>query len=539
MSDNSVYRGNQKIKGSGVAVDWTPELIEEFIRCKDDPIYFAENYIKIVHVDHGLIPIELFDYQKELIMNIVNNNYSLAVCGRQLGKTVSYVCFCLWYMLFNEYKTIGLMANKGQTARSILSRIQLAYENLPKWLQHGVIEYNKGSFEIENGCKIIACSTSSSTARGESFSAVIIDEAAFVENWDEFFTSVYPTISSGKDTKIVLVSTPNSLNFFYKFYVDALNGKNDYVVTEAIWSDRPDRDHEWKEKTIRAMGGDREKFAQEHENQFLGSSGSLISGWKLKELVHADPIYTSDEFRQYEEAIRGHEYAIICDVARGKGLDYSAFQVIDVTEMPFRQVAVFQSNLILPPDYAGVIYRTALGYGGAQVLVEINDIGGEVTNILHNDYEYENILYTESAGRAGKRISNGFGGGQIDMGIRTTKTVKNTGCSMFKMLIEGNQLIVNDFETIREISSFAKKGASYEAEAGKHDDLVMCLVLFSWLSNQDYFKQMTNTNTMMAMRERNIGEDSNELPFFGIMDDGIDDDGMDAGNDTWADAISF
>lgn len=517
---NSSYLGNTKVKGSGDVIQWTEEMVKEWLKCKEDPIYFCEKYMKIVHVDKGLIPIEFRDYQKELVMSMVDNRYTMACMCRQSGKTTTYVAFCLWYILFNEFKLIGLLANKGGTARQILGRIQLAYENLPKWLQQGVVEYNKGSFELENGCKIIACSTSSSTARGYSFSVAIIDETAFVERWNEFSNSVMPTITSGQETKLILVSTPNGLNHFYKFYIDAIEGRNNYNLIECIWKDVPGRDEKWKEETISYMGGDRDKFAQEFENQFLGSSGTLIAGWKLKELVHQRPLVSRNGFDQFEVPEEGNTYVLISDVARGKGLDYSAIQIIDVTSMPYNQVAVFHSNMITPVNLTEVIYNMATAYNDAFVLVEINDIGAEVTDLLHFEYEYENLVFTETAGRAGKKVTGGFGK-NVDMGIRTTKTVKNTGCSVFKMLIEQNQLRIHHFPTIHEISTFIQKGKSYQAEEGKHDDLVMCLVLFSWLSNQSFFKDLTEIHTLNQLRDK-AEEMMEDLLPFGIIDNGVD-----------------
>lgn len=344
---------------------------------------------------------------------------------------------------------------------------------------------------------------------------------AFVDNWDQFFTSVFPTISSGQDTKIILVSTPNGLNHFYKTWKLAEEGKNNYKYVKVHWSDVPGRDEKWKQEVLAGMNFDLEKFAQEHEVEFQGSSGTLISGWKLKELVGENPIMQSEGLYQYKKPIDNHSYVCIVDVSRGKGLDYSAFSIIDVTKMPYEQVCAYRNNSVTPLDYAGIIHTVCKSYNSASILVEINDIGEQVSTSLHYDYEYENILFTESAGRSGKRITSGFGAtGTLDKGIRTTKIVKSIGCSILKLMVEQNQLIINDFNTINELSTFSRKGASYEAEVGCHDDLVMSLVLFAWLSDQSYFKEFTNINTLAKLREKSDEEIAGELLPFGFVDSG-------------------
>jgi len=516
---NEGYLGNPLLKRGGVPIEWTPDLIKEYMKCSQDPIYFAENYIKIVHVDRGLIPISLYDYQKEIIESITNNRRVAVATSRQAGKTTTAVAVILHYVLFNSYKSVALLANKGDSAREILDRIQLAYEALPNWLQQGVVTWNKGSIELENGCKILAAASSSSAIRGKAISFLYIDETAFLENWDEFFTSVYPTISSGNTTKILLTSTPNGLNYYWKICKDAQSGVNGYQYIEVKWNRVPGRDEAWKEDTLAGMNYDYEKFSQEFEVAWLGSSGTLISGSKLKELSPSKSVAESQSLIQYERPEPGKTYALIADVSRGKGLDYSAFSVIDITKMPYKQVCTYRNNLIGPADYATLLHNVAKLYNEAYLMIEINDIGGQVSDILYLDYGYENLIFTENAGRTGKRVSGGFGK-NVDRGIRTTKSVKSVGCSVLKMLIEQNQLIINDFATIQELSRFSRKGNSYEAESGAHDDLVMGLVLFAWLSDQSYFKELTDINTMAALREKTEEQIEEELLPFGFIDDG-------------------
>lgn len=516
------YKGNPNLKHVGVEVDWTPELLDEYIKCSQDPLYFCETYMKIIHVDKGEIPFILHDYQKEMLQSMVDNRYTIITTARQVGKSTTTCGYILWYIIFNPEKTVALLANKGETAREILGKIRFAYEHLPKWLQQGVVEWNKGSIALENESRVIAAATSASAIRGYAISLLFIDEAAHILNWDEFFTSVFPTISSGDTTKIVLVSTPNGLNHFHTTWVGAKEHRNGYNAIEVIWSKVPGRDEKWKEQTLAAMDGDTEKFAQEHECEFLGSSGTLIAGWKLKELMGAyiRPEYSQNNLNIYIRPQPNRLYTLVADVSRGKGLDYSAFIVLDITEMPYKQVASFSNNQVTPIEYADVIYQTARGYNNAYVLIEINDIGGQVSDILYHEYEYEMVLHTEYAGRAGKRITAGFGNGTKDRGIRTTKLVKNIGCSLMKVLVEQNQVILYDEKTVNELATFSKKGSSYEAEQGMHDDLAMCLLLFSWMTDQEYFKELTNINTISELREKSLDEIEQDYLPVGFISDG-------------------
>jgi hypothetical protein len=522
MNDRDMkgYNGNVLLKRENQEIEWTPDLIAEWVKCSKDPLYFIENYMKIITLNHGLQLFKPYPYQRKMIKSFVDNRYSIVTTARQAGKSTTTVGFILWYILFQEDKTVALLANKGETAREILGRVQLAYQHLPKWLQQGIREWNKGSFELENNSRVIAAATSASAIRGYTINLLFIDEAAHIDNWDEFFTSVYPTISSGKESKIILVSTPNGLNHFYSTWVNAQEGRNGYHPILVNWQDVPGRDEKWKQETLAGMNFDIEKFNQEMNCEFLGSSGTLIAGWKLKELVHQSPMVQKEGLIQYKPPEPNRVYMMVCDVSRGKGLDYSAFQVIDVTKMPYEQICVFRNNALTPMDYADVIYRTAKSYNNASVLVEINDIGEQVSHSLHYDFGYENVLFTENAGRSGKRVSSGFAGKSADKGIRTTKVVKSIGCSILKLLVEQNQLLINDFHTINELSTFSKKGNSYEAEPGKHDDLVMCLVLFAWLSEQQYFKDYTDINTLMSLREKNEEDMEQDMSPFGFVFDG-------------------
>jgi|TARA_B110000259_G_scaffold121760_1_gene138178 hypothetical protein len=523
------YLGNSYLKRSAEAIEYTPEQIKEFMKCAKDPIYFAKAYIKIVHVDRGLVPFDMYDYQKEICNKIFANRRACVLTARQSGKTTTAVAVILHYILFNEFKTVAILANKGDASREVMGRLKLAYEALPKWLQQGIEEWNKGNIALENGCQVLAGTTSSSAIRGKSVNFLYLDEVAFIEGYDEFFASVYPTISSGESTKLLMTSTPNGLNHFWKTCKGAEEGTNGYEFTKVMWNDVPGRDEKWRKETLEALDHDEQKFKQEYCCEFLGSSGTLIDGSKLKELAYSQPIQEREFLTQYEVALENHTYVITVDVSRGKGLDYSTFNVIDITAMPYKQVCTFRDNTVSPVDFAAIIYRIGLMYNEGAVLIEINDIGEQVSDVLLMDYGYENLLFTENAGRSGKRISSGFGK-RTDNGIRTTKSVKSIGCSILKMLIEQNQLILQDYNTIQELSRFSKRGSSYEAESGAHDDLVMNLVIFSWLTDQGFFKDLTDINTMMRLRQKTEEQIEQDLLPFGFIDDGTDEDAEDDGH---------
>ena len=515
------YLGNSHLKKVDQEIEWTPELLKEYMRCAEDPEYFALKYIKIVHVDKGLVPFDMYDYQKDICNKIFNNRRVAVLTARQSGKTTTAVAVILHYILFNEYKTVAILANKGDASREVLARIKLAYEALPKWLQQGIEEWNKGNIALENGCQVLAGTTSSSAIRGKSVNFLYLDEVAFIEGYDEFFASVYPTISSGESTKLLMTSTPNGLNHFWKTCKGAEEGTNGYQFVKVMWYDVPGRGEKWKKETLESLDHDEDKFNQEYCCEFLGSSGTLISGAKLKQLSPDNPIKQGEGFLQYEAPTGNHQYVITADVARGKGLDYSTFSVFDITSMPYKQVGVFRDNFIGPIDFASVLHRIGKVYNTAGILVELNDIGGQVADVLLIDYGYENLLYTQNSGRSGKVLSGGFGK-NVENGVRTTKLVKGTGCSMLKMLVEQDQLLVRDFETIQELSRFSKKANSYEAEPGFHDDLVMNLVLFAWMTEQAYFKDMTDINTLIKLREKTDEQIEEELLPFGFIDDGAE-----------------
>lgn len=520
MSD--LYLGNTLLKKAAVQHNYTKKEIEEYIRCRDDIVYFLENHAKIVHVDEGLIPFSLYPFQKDLINTITDNRNVIVKTGRQVGKSTTTLGWLLHYVLFNQSKTVGILANKAATARELLSRIQIAYQHLPKFLQQGLKEWNKGSLELENGSKIIASSTSSSAIRGFSFSCILLDEFAHVQRHiaDEFIRSVYPTISSGKETKVIIVSTPNGFNMFYKYWNDAENGKNDFTPFKVHWSNVPDRDQNWKKKIESTIGTD--AFRQEYEAEFLGSSNTLISYEKLQELSYNDPLHRKSDVDIFKEVESSHLYVITVDVARGQGIDYSAFTVFDITEIPYKIVAKYRSNLVAPLVFPNIINIIGKKYNDAYILIEVNDIGSQVSDVLHHDLEYENLFSTAWYGRHGQQLS-GFVGGKRDsqFGVRTTKSMKKIGCSNLKALIEDDKLLIPDYDIISELTTFVSSADSFSAEEGANDDLVMTLVLFAWLVDQQYFKELSNQNIRDNLYKNQLNELDDLTTPFGIIDNGL------------------
>ena len=504
MKTESGYNGNPNLSKSGLKHDWSLEMLKEYRRCKNDPVYFASKYFKIVHVDEGLIPIKLYEFQKDAVNLYNDNNRKIILnCSRQIGKTTIATIIILHYALFNSSRRIGLLANKGDTAREILSRIKLAFEYLPKWLQVGVLEWNKGTVEFENGTTIIAAASSSSAIRGKSMSLCYIDETAHIENWNEFSGSVLPTLSSGKKTILILTSTANGLNHFYYYCEGAKRGTNDFKYLEVPWYKVPGRDAAWKAGVLADLNYDIQKFEQEYECSFQGSTGALISGASLRLLEGVIPIYYNDNgLQQYERPEKDNVYTLIADVSDGKGLDYSTFSILNVTKMPYRQVCTFRNNMITPTDFAGMIDNTGRLYNGAYVLVENNNMGGQVTNILWNDFEYDNLIRTKSMGRGGKQICFGLEKGS-EIGIKTSNTIKILGCSLLKLLIEQCQFKISDKETIKELSTFVKKGPSYAADTGQYDDMVMPLVLFAWLTQTKFWSGMMEQNVFESLKDQN------------------------------------
>ena len=531
---SEIYLGNPNLKKANTQIEWTEDKIVEFLKCKGDPVYFARNYIKIVSLDHGLVPFDMYPFQEKLIQNFHDQRFNICKMPRQTGKSTTCVSYLLHYAVFNDNVNVAILANKASTARDLLGRLQLAYENLPKWMQQGIISWNKGSLELENGSKISANSTSSSAVRGGSYNVIFLDEFAFIPNHiaDDFFASVYPTISSGQSTKVIIVSTPRGMNHFYRMWHDAEKGKNEYVPTDVHWSEVPGRDIVWKEQTI--ANTSEQQFKVEFECEFLGSVNTLISPAKLRNLVYEEPIQRNAGLDIYEDPKEQNNYLVTVDVARGMGNDYSAFIVFDITEFPYKVVAKYRNNEIKPMLFPSVIDEVARAYNNAFILVEVNDIGDQVASILHFDLENENLLMCSMRGRAGQIVGSGFSGKKSQLGVRTTAAVKKLGCSNLKTLLEDDKILVSDYDIISELTTFAQRHNSFEAEEGCNDDLAMCLVIFSWLVAQDYFKEMTDNDIRKRLYEEQKNQIEQDMAPFGFIADGFNESTFtDNEGETW------
>ena len=509
------YNGNQNLKQIGYEMQFSSEEVKELLKCREDPIYFIEKYCYIVSLDKGLIPFKLYDCQKEKVDTILNNRKVILMEGRQQGKTITSAACILHYTLFNSNKTVAILANKSAAAREVLYRYQIMYENLPLWMQQGVKVWNKGDVELENGSKIFTAATVTSGIRGKSVNWLYIDEAAIVPNnvAEEFFTSTYPTIMAGETTKVLMTSTPLGYNHFWKFWNDAENGRNGFKSLFIPYWKIPGRDEKWANEQ-RSVLGDL-KFNQEVLCTFLGSSNTLIAADKLAKMSFVPFLHSKDGLDITENPVPNHTYFITVDTSRGVGGDYSAFTVVDTTEYPFKLVAKYRHNKIAPLLYPNIIHKVAKDYNSAYILVEINDIGQQVADILYNDLEYENMIWIGQDPRNGQYLSSS--GRSSYYGLRTTKQVKRIGCSTFKSLVEEDKLLIFDQDVISELSTFTERNGSFEADEGYHDDLSITLVLFAWASNDIMFKDLMNSNNRKALYQMQMQQIEDELTPFGFM----------------------
>jgi len=534
MAVDNVYLGNPNLKKANTQIEFTQEQILEFVACRHDPVYFAKKYIKIVSLDEGLVNFDLYPFQEKLVRNFHENRFNICKMPRQTGKSTTVVSYLLHYAVFNDNVNIAILANKASTARDLLGRLQLAYENLPKWMQQGILAWNKGSLELENGSKILAASTSASAVRGGSYNVIFLDEFAFIPNHiaDQFFASVYPTISSGQKTKVIIVSTPHGMNHFYRMWHDAEASKNEYIPTDVHWSEVPGRDEKWRQQTI--ANTSEAQFKVEFECEFLGSGDTLIAPSKLRSLIYENPRKSNAGLDVYKEPEQKHDYLITVDVARGVEKDYSAFVVTDITKFPHNIVAKYRNNQVKPMLFPSIIYDIATSYNNAFILCEVNDIGDQVASIINYDLEYENLLMCSMRGRAGQIVGQGFSGKKTQLGVKMSKTVKKVGSLNLKTMIESDKLLFSDYDILSELTTFIQKNNSFEAEEGCNDDLAMCLVIYAWLVQQDYFKELTDQDVRKRLYDEQKNQIEQDMSPFGFISDGLEDDSfVDAEGDRW------
>lgn len=514
------------VKKAGEIQNISAEQASEYLHCQNDPKYFMRNYVKITDIDKGLVPFDMYDYQEDMVENFYHHLYNIALLSRQSGKTTVVASYALHHALFADRKTVKILANKYDNAKNILDRIKKMYEQLPRWLQQGVLSWNVSSLELENYSSISVGTTTPDSGRSSSISLLILDEFAFVKDTmaNDFWSAVYPVITSGQESQVIIVSTANGMNLFYKLWTDAVNGNNYFHPYSVTWDQVPGRDAEWKKRTIANLGGDESAFEQEYNNSFLGSSNTLIPMSTLKTLAYQTPLQQSDSFMIYEEPQKDHMYFLTVDVSRGVGNDYSAFQVIDITDFPYKQVAIYRNNKIEPTILPTVIDKWATKYNEAHVLIEGNDLGESVSDALYYELEYEEVMMVSHQGRSGQRMGIG-GSKQIKTCVMTSKRVKSVGTTNLKTMIMNHQLIIQDFYTIQELSTFVQKKDSYEADDNAHDDLTMCLVLFGWAVQEPYFKELTDRDFRARMTKEREEELMETVPVFGFVEDGgIDDE---------------
>jgi hypothetical protein len=526
------YLGNQNLKPSGFIQEWDSDQLSEYVKCSEDPIYFITTYVKVITIDGGLVPLELFEYQINFIREMHENRKVLGMFPRQYGKTTCVAAYILWYILFNDSKNVAILANKASAAREVLTRLQLMYEYIPSFLQQGVRTWNKGDIGLDNNSKVFTSATSASGIRGKTVNFLYVDECAIVPNnvAEAFFTATYPTISSGTTSKIAMTSTPLGYNHWWKFWNDAEQKNNDFIPIRVGWKEWPGRNQDWYNEQLKMLG--ELKAAQEVDCAFLGSSNTLISANTITNLSPIQPLFSKDGLDILEYPFRGdkeakqpaHIYMMTVDVSRGIGGDYSAFTVVDITQSPYKVVAKYRNNHVSDLLYPNIIHKVATDYNHAYVLVEIKENGQHVADILTNELEYDNVMYV-TRGQGGQHITPGFGGrtASVQTGVMTSAQVKRIGCSTLKTLVEESKLLINDVDIISEISTFIETKGSFAADEGYHDDLVMTLVLFSWASTSPYFKDLTNLDMRRKIFESRIDEINSSMTPFGFYDDGQPD----------------
>jgi len=517
---NEGYLGNINVKRAGVQQEWSEEEVKEYVKCSQEPAYFIQNYVQIISLDEGLVPFALYNYQEELISHFDENRFSICLACRQSGKSITVCAYLVWYLMFHPEQTVAILANKGATAREMLARITTMLEHIPFFLQPGTKVLNKGSIEFENDSRIIASATSTSSIRGLSVNLLYLDEFAFVENAEVFYTGTYPVITSGSKSKVIVTSTANGVgNMFHKLWEGATTDSNEFKNFQVNWYDVPGRDTKWKKQTI--ANTSELQFEQEFGNSFLGTGRTLIAADCLLGLTSLNPEEMYGQVKVYKRPEENHSYVMTVDVAEGKGLDYSTFSVFDVTDSErFEQVCVMRDNTLSPmllPDICskfGKLYNTAL------IIVENNNQGSMVCNELHYNLEYENMFMTNSTKADG-------------LGLRMTKKTKAIGCARLKEIMEEGKLHVPDSITIQEMTTFVSKGVSWEADGGNHDDMVMNCVLFSWFVSTPLFTDMTEVQLkqmLFAEQQRNI-QDS--IVPIGIINNNEEEQFVDADGDLW------
>lgn len=486
--DPRFYRGNPGLRSAYCKSDYTLEQIQEIKKCSEDIFYFLNNYCYITTADAEVVLFKPYKFQNKFIKTVEASRKVVLLSARQLGKTTSVAAYALWKILFTESYKILILSNDGAGAKDILDRIKTMYENIPHWLQQGVVECNKSTIELVNKSKVFCSSTTVNAGRGRAVAMVILDEFAAVSKnvADQFMVSVFPTLSSGKKTKIVILSTAKGFNHFHKIYDDATKKKNEFKPLKFDWRAVPTRDKAW-EKSERLLLGD--KFEEEHECIFQGASNTLLPASSIRKIDSSitNPICEMNDLKIFEEPIQDKSYIVVVDSAEGVEEDFSVCNVIKINESSYEQVAVYRNNTIKPELYALKVVEIAKKYNNGFVFVELNSIGSLVAHIIADEQYYEN-MFTTKREKNRQMLKIGRNSDRLP-GIKTSTMVKNQGCTSIKNMIDNDTLIIRDRTCFEEFTNFVSKGSSYAAEKGYTDDIVMTFVLFGWIVLQPLFKE--------------------------------------------------
>lgn len=481
IDSNFYYRGSKNVPIAGAQYPWTPAMIEELRKCKEDIIYFAENFFYIVNIDRGKEKIKLYDAQKRVLLSLVNNRFAVVLSCRQAGKSTLLTIFALWMVCFNADYRAAIVANKETTAINIFKRIRMAYEQLPNYIKPGVKDYAKTGMTLGNDSSILVSTTTTTSIRGDTLNCVLIDEVGFIETHllEEFWSSVIPAISSGKTSKILLVSTPNgTTNKFYEIYSGAEQGKLGQWKAERIdWWDIPGRDEEWKQTMVEALGSE-EKFLQEFGNVFLDNNQCAIGAVVIERFKKEKlpPIWTSDdkEYVIYEKPSPDRLYVIGVDVGEGIGRAASVAQILDVTDLQeIKQVAVYGSSVVEPYHFANKLNILGHSWGLPPILIERNNCGAQVIDALYHNNKYEKIVSYNKISELDKynRTRN--------LGVLSHTNIKFDGIQNMRYWVNHLQTVkVNDPTTISEFETFVRQpNGLYKKKNDDHyDDRIMALV---------------------------------------------------------------
>lgn len=507
-SKATYYLGNPNLPNVHWKGEYTKEMISSIKKAKDNLLYFAENFFYIVDPDKGKVVIPLFPFQRKILRTLRDNRFTILNASRQISKTTLLTIYALWIACFQEDKNILIVANKEATAIEIFRRVRLAYEQLPEWLKPGVKEYGKTSAEFANGSRIGISTTTGSAARGQTINLLLIDEMAFIDPpsiLEDFWRSVWPTVSRAKTSKVLIASTPNGTgNLFHRLVSEALAGKNDFVVEELMWDAIPGRDEKWKQDQIKTLGSV-DSFRQEYECIFLNTGDTAIdeelfahySTMCCSPIPHPDP-----HFKVFERQRDGAQYIAGVDVSEGVGEDSSIIQLIDISDLTaIKQVAVYRNNKISPLEFTNKCHEIFLEWGSPIALIERNNQGAQVIDRLFNDLNYTNIV------NYGAKVA---GRTRVLQGMISHTNTKNKAVSNMRHYVNILRAIkFCDIETVREFKKFTRQAnGTWKAENGAHDDLVMAFIwalmilekeiteqYFNILSTDDYGKPLQLENT--------------------------------------------